>query len=31
VFSCQPFDPDVAAAVAVEHFGGTPSVAVLQR
>ena len=24
VFSCRPFDPDVAAAVAVAHFGGTP-------
>ena len=23
VFSCRPFDPDVAAAVAVAHFGGT--------
>ena len=22
VFSCRPFDPDVAAAIAVEHFGG---------
>ena len=31
VFSCQPFDPEVAAAIAVEHFGGTPSVTVLQR
>jgi S-adenosylmethionine/arginine decarboxylase-like enzyme len=31
VFSCRPFDPDVAARIAVEHFGGTPTVTVLQR
>ncbi len=31
VFSCRPFDSDVAAAIAVEHFGGTPAVTVLQR
>jgi S-adenosylmethionine/arginine decarboxylase-like enzyme len=31
VFSCRPFDPDVAAAVAVEHFGGAAIVTVLQR
>jgi S-adenosylmethionine/arginine decarboxylase-like enzyme len=31
VFSCKPFDPDVAAAVAVAHFGGRASVTVLQR
>ena len=31
VFSCRPFDPGLAAAIAVEHFGGTPSVTVLQR
>jgi S-adenosylmethionine decarboxylase len=31
VFSCRPFDPDVAAAIAVEHFGGTPTVTLLQR
>jgi len=31
VFSCRPFDPDLAAEVAVEHFGGTPTVRVLQR
>ena len=24
VFSCRPFDPERAAAVAVEHFGGWP-------
>jgi S-adenosylmethionine/arginine decarboxylase-like enzyme len=31
VFSCQPFDADIAAAIAVEHFGGTPRLSVLQR
>ena len=31
VFSCRDFDPDVAAAVAVEHFGGRPTVRVLAR
>jgi S-adenosylmethionine decarboxylase len=31
VFSCRPFDGERAAAVAVEHFGGTPTVRVLQR
>ena len=31
VFSCRPFDPDVAAAIAVEHFGGTATVTVLRR
>jgi S-adenosylmethionine/arginine decarboxylase-like enzyme len=31
VFSCKPFDGDRAAAVAVEHFGGTPTLRVLQR
>ena len=31
VFSCQPFDADIAAAIAVEYFGGTPRVSVLQR
>jgi S-adenosylmethionine/arginine decarboxylase-like enzyme len=31
VFSCRAFDPDVAAAIVVAHFGGTPSVTVLQR
>ena len=31
VFSCRRFDPDAAAAIAVEHFGGTPSVTVLLR
>jgi S-adenosylmethionine/arginine decarboxylase-like enzyme len=31
VFSCQPFDAHIAAAVAVEYFGGTPRLSVLQR
>jgi S-adenosylmethionine/arginine decarboxylase-like enzyme len=31
VFSCRPLDPDIAAAIAVEHFGGTASVTVLER
>jgi S-adenosylmethionine/arginine decarboxylase-like enzyme len=31
VFSCRPFDADVAAGLASEHFGGTSSVRVLQR
>jgi hypothetical protein len=31
VFSCRSFDPSLAAALAVEHFGGTASVRVLQR
>ena len=31
VFSCRVFDADTAAAVAVEHFGGTPLATVLQR
>jgi hypothetical protein len=31
VFSCRAFDPDVAAAVAVMHFGGRPTVRALQR
>ena len=31
VFSCQAFDPDLAAAVAVDHFGGTPTLTVLLR
>jgi S-adenosylmethionine/arginine decarboxylase-like enzyme len=31
VFSCRSFDPDRAAALAVEHFGGHPTVRVLQR
>ena len=31
VFSCKPFDADVAAAIAVMHFGGRPTVRVLRR
>lgn len=31
VFSCRPFDPDTAAAIAVAHFGGSPTVRVLER
>jgi S-adenosylmethionine decarboxylase len=31
IFSRRPFDPDLAAAIAVEHFGGTPTVTALQR
>ena len=31
VFATRPFDGTVAAAVAGEHFGGTPSVRVLRR
>jgi S-adenosylmethionine/arginine decarboxylase-like enzyme len=31
VFSCRPFDPDLAAEIAVEHFGGSPTVTVIRR
>jgi S-adenosylmethionine/arginine decarboxylase-like enzyme len=31
IFSCRAFDPDAAAALAVAHFGGTPTVTVLER
>ena len=31
VFSCRRFDADEAAAIAVAHFGGAATVAVLQR
>jgi S-adenosylmethionine/arginine decarboxylase-like enzyme len=31
VFSCRAFDAEHAAAVAVEHFGGTPTLRVRQR
>ena len=31
IFSCRSFDPYVAAAIAVEYFGGDSTVAVLQR
>jgi S-adenosylmethionine/arginine decarboxylase-like enzyme len=30
-FSCRLFDAELAAAVAVEHFGGAPTLRVLQR
>jgi S-adenosylmethionine/arginine decarboxylase-like enzyme len=31
VFSCRPFDPAVAAAIAVAHFGGAATVTALRR
>src|SRR3954449_4187829 len=31
VFSCRAFDPEAAAAVALAHFGGRPTLRVLQR
>ena len=31
VFSCRPFDPDLAAEIAVEHFGGSATVTVIRR
>ena len=31
VFSCRPFDPDLAAGIAAGHFGGTATVTVLRR
>jgi S-adenosylmethionine/arginine decarboxylase-like enzyme len=31
IFSCRPFDPDVAAAIAVAHFGGRLTLTVLHR
>jgi S-adenosylmethionine/arginine decarboxylase-like enzyme len=31
VFSCARFDPEAAAEVAAEHFGGTVTVRVLER
>jgi S-adenosylmethionine/arginine decarboxylase-like enzyme len=31
VFSCKDFDPQLAAAIAVDHFGGTADVTVLHR
>jgi S-adenosylmethionine/arginine decarboxylase-like enzyme len=31
VFSCKAFDPELAAAIAVEHFGGWPKLTVLHR
>jgi S-adenosylmethionine/arginine decarboxylase-like enzyme len=31
VFSCRTFDPGVAGVIAVAHFGGRPTLRVLQR
>jgi S-adenosylmethionine/arginine decarboxylase-like enzyme len=31
VFSCRTFDPEVAGEIAVAHFGGRPTLRVLQR
>jgi S-adenosylmethionine/arginine decarboxylase-like enzyme len=31
VFSCKAFEPELAAAVAVKHFGGWPRLTVLHR
>jgi S-adenosylmethionine/arginine decarboxylase-like enzyme len=31
IFSCRPFIPELAADIAVEHFGGTSAFTVLQR
>jgi S-adenosylmethionine/arginine decarboxylase-like enzyme len=31
VFSCREFDPDAAGEIAVAHFGGRPTLRVLQR
>jgi S-adenosylmethionine/arginine decarboxylase-like enzyme len=31
IFSFRPFDPDLAAEIAVEHFGGSPTVTVIRR
>jgi S-adenosylmethionine/arginine decarboxylase-like enzyme len=31
VFSCAPFDAELAGAVAVDHFGGTATLTVLPR
>jgi S-adenosylmethionine decarboxylase len=31
VFSCRRFDAEIAAAIAVAHFGGRPTLRVLQR
>ena len=31
IFSCRPFDSEVAAAIAVAHFGGTATLTVLHR
>jgi S-adenosylmethionine decarboxylase len=31
IFSCRSFDPDLAAEIAVRHFGGDAAVTVLPR
>jgi S-adenosylmethionine/arginine decarboxylase-like enzyme len=31
VFSCKSFDPELAAAIAVRYFGGSPKLTVLHR
>jgi S-adenosylmethionine/arginine decarboxylase-like enzyme len=31
IFSCRGFEPDLAAAIAVAHFGGTATTTVLRR
>ena len=31
VFSCKAFEPELAAAIAVKHFGGRPTLTVLHR
>ena len=31
LFSCKPFEPELAAAIAVKHFGGWPKLTVLHR
>jgi S-adenosylmethionine/arginine decarboxylase-like enzyme len=31
IFSCKMFDPELAATIAVEHFGGWPKLTVLHR
>jgi S-adenosylmethionine/arginine decarboxylase-like enzyme len=31
VFSCKAFDPEVAAGIALRHFGGWPKLTVIQR
>jgi S-adenosylmethionine/arginine decarboxylase-like enzyme len=31
VFSCREFEPEIAAAIAVAHFGGRRTLRVLQR
>jgi len=31
VFSCKAFEPELAAAIAVKHFGGRPKLTVLHR